>query len=53
MLPAALIGALLLLLADLATRRFDRPIPIGVLTALVGTPLFLWLITHRRRGMAL
>ena len=53
MLPAALIGALLLLLADLATRSFDRPIPIGVLTALVGTPLFLWLITHRRRGMAL
>jgi iron complex transport system permease protein len=53
MLPAALIGALLLLLADLTTRSFDRPIPIGVLTALVGTPLFLWLITHRRRGMAL
>ncbi len=53
MVPAALIGALLLLLADLATRAIDRPIPIGVITALVGTPLFLWLITHRRRGLGL
>ncbi len=53
MLPAALIGALLLLLADLATRAIDRPIPIGVITALVGTPLFLWLITHQRRGLSL
>lgn len=53
MLPAALIGALLLLLADLATRAIDRPIPIGVITALVGTPLFLWLITHQRRGLGL
>ncbi|MEO7786616.1 MAG: iron chelate uptake ABC transporter family permease subunit [Sphingomicrobium sp.] len=52
MLPAALIGALLLLLADLATRSLDRPVPIGVVTALVGTPLFLWLLTHRRREMA-
>jgi iron complex transport system permease protein len=53
MVPAALIGALLLLLADLATRTIERPIPIGVITALVGTPLFLWLITHRRRGLGL
>jgi iron complex transport system permease protein len=53
MFPAAVIGALLLLLADLATRAIDRPIPIGVITALVGTPLFLWLITHQRRGLGL
>lgn len=53
MLPSALVGALLLLLADLATRGLDRPIPLGVITALVGTPLFLWLITHQRRGLAL
>ena len=51
MVPAALIGALLLLLADLVTRSLDRPIPIGVITALAGTPLFLWLIVHQRRGM--
>lgn len=51
MLPSALIGAVLLLLADLVTRSLDRPIPIGVITALAGTPLFLWLIVHQRRGM--
>ena len=51
MLPAALIGALLLLLADLVTRGLDRPIPIGVITALAGTPLLLWLIVHQRRAL--
>ena len=51
MIPAALIGALLLLLADLVTRGLERPIPIGVVTALAGTPLFLWLIVHQRRGL--
>ena len=51
MVPSALIGALLLLFADLVTRGLDRPIPIGVVTALAGTPLFLWLLRHQRRGM--
>ena len=52
--PAALIGAILLALADLAVRSvaLDRPIPIGVVTALFGTPMFLWLIVHMRRGVA-
>jgi len=51
MLPAALIGALLLILADLFVRAIplDRPIPIGVLTALFGTPLFLVMIVRMRR----
>jgi len=44
-------GALLLLFADLVTRSLDRPVPIGVITALAGTPLFLWLLLHQRRGM--
>lgn len=54
MVPAALIGAILLTLADLAVRAIplDRPIPIGVLTALFGTPLFLHLIVTMRRGLA-
>ncbi|MEO5640349.1 MAG: iron ABC transporter permease [Sphingomicrobium sp.] len=51
MVPAAMIGAVLLLIADLAVRSLARPVPIGVVTALVGTPLFLWLILHQRRGM--
>ena len=51
MVPAAMIGALLLLLADLVVRGLERPIPIGVVTALAGTPLFIWLILHKRRGL--
>lgn len=53
MLPAAIIGALLLVCADLAVRAvpLDRPIPVGVLTALLGTPLFIWLVVGMRRSM--
>ena len=54
MIPAALIGAILLTLADLAVRALalDRPVPIGVVTAVFGTPLFLYLIVSMRRGVA-
>jgi iron complex transport system permease protein len=49
-LPAALIGALLLTAADLVTRLapLGRTLPIGVVTALVGAPFFLWLVAHMR-----
>jgi iron complex transport system permease protein len=49
-LPAALIGALLLIAADLAVRLapLGRTLPIGVLTALIGVPFFLWLVAHMR-----
>jgi len=49
-LPAALIGALLLTAADLAVRLapLGRTLPIGVLTALLGVPFFLWLVAHMR-----
>jgi iron complex transport system permease protein len=51
MLPAALIGAVLLTLADLIVRAvpLDRPIPVGVVTALFGTPLFVWLVVTMKR----
>lgn len=55
MIPAAIIGAILLTIADLAVRsiHLDRPIPVGVVTALFGTPLFLWLVlTMQRRVTA-
>jgi iron complex transport system permease protein len=53
MVPAAAIGAILLTLADLAVRAIplDRSIPIGVVTALFGTPMFLYLIVTMRRGV--
>jgi len=48
--PAALIGATLLLAADLVVRLapLGRTLPIGVLTALLGAPFFLWLVVHMR-----
>lgn len=46
-------GASFLLLADTAARTMIAPaeLPIGVITALVGAPFFLWLIVWRHRGM--
>lgn len=53
LLPSALGGAVLLLAADIAVRL---PFPgnelkLGVLTALVGGPFFLWLIVAYRRRL--
>ncbi len=48
LLPAcAIYGACLLLAADVASRQLPEGVPIGVLTALVGAPVFLVLV---RRG---
>ncbi|WHX21370.1 iron ABC transporter permease [Streptomyces malaysiensis subsp. malaysiensis] len=49
---SALTGALVLLAADLAARTAARPaeLPLGVLTALVGSPFFFWLLRRTRRG---
>jgi iron complex transport system permease protein len=49
-LASALIGALLLSLADVAVRLapLGRTLPIGVVTALIGAPFFLWLVAHMR-----
>ncbi len=51
LLPAsALIGASVLVLADLAARVLVRPseLPVGILTTLIGGPFFLWLLQRRR-----
>jgi iron complex transport system permease protein len=47
---SALLGATLLLLADLLARTVIAPaeLPIGVVTALAGGPFFLWLLRRRR-----
>lgn len=51
---SALTGATLLVLADVISRTAVEPreIPIGVLTALVGAPVFFFLLRreHKRRG---
>ncbi len=51
LLPAsALAGALLVVTADLAARTALAPseVPIGIVTALVGAPFFLWLLLRER-----
>jgi iron complex transport system permease protein len=50
LLPSALGGALLLLLADIAVRWLpaQAEIKVGVVTALIGAPFFLWLIVQSR-----
>ncbi|WP_375288235.1 FecCD family ABC transporter permease [Sphingomonas sp.] len=55
LLPAMLAGALLVALADVATRTLvlgGAPLNIGVFTSLIGTPFFLWLVLHVRRRTA-
>lgn len=55
LLPATLVGALIVTLADIATRllRFGGPpINLGVFISLVGAPFFLWLVLHVRRRAA-
>lgn len=49
---SALLGAALLSLADLAARMVVEPLelPVGVLTAVLGAPFFLFLVVQRRRG---
>lgn len=52
LIPASgLWGATLLLLADLGARNLAAPaeLPIGILTALIGAPVFLALLIQRRR----
>lgn len=55
LLPASVLaGAVVLVLADLAARTVVAPaeLPLGTLTALIGSPVFFWqlLRTRRRQG---
>lgn len=51
LLPAcALLGAIVLLLADSISRTIVAPaeLPIGIVTAAVGAPFFLWILLRKR-----
>ncbi|MFL5147023.1 MAG: FecCD family ABC transporter permease [Microvirga sp.] len=54
LVPATLAGAALLLAADCAVRLIPSgaEVRIGVLTALLGVPVFLWIIARRRGELA-
>ncbi len=53
--PAALVGALLTVTADLAARRVFAPteLPVGIATAVIGAPYLLWLLTREIRSGAM
>ncbi|MEM1377723.1 MAG: iron ABC transporter permease [Pseudomonadota bacterium] len=51
LLPAcALLGAIMLLFADAIARQIVAPaeLPIGIVTATIGAPFFLWILLKRR-----
>lgn len=54
LVPSALTGAALLLAADIAVRIIPSTsdIKVGVLTALIGVPFFLYLIVRERRALS-
>ena len=47
---SALAGAVLLILADVAGRLVARPaeLDVGIVTAFVGAPVFIWIVRRRR-----
>lgn len=47
----ALLGASYLIFVDLAARTVQRPVelPLGIFTAAVGAPFFLWLMRRNNR----
>ena len=55
LLPAAvLLGAAFLVLVDTVARTAARiEIPLGILTALLGAPVFVWLLARGRRGWSM
>lgn len=55
LLPASAVGgAILLLGADILARTLASPaeLPIGIITAAIGAPFFLWLLLRRKGGIA-
>lgn len=53
LLPASMLGgAILLVLADIVARGILAPqqLPVGIVTALLGAPFFLWVLKRARSG---
>lgn len=52
---AALLGAALLLVADMISRTIIAPaeLPIGIITAILGAPVFLWILLRRHGVMGM
>jgi iron complex transport system permease protein len=56
LLPASVLsGAIVMVVADLVARVVLAPVelPVGIVTALAGGPVFVWLLIRSRRGVSL
>ncbi len=52
LLASGLLGALLVVAADLLTRTvLPVALPVGIVTAVVGAPYLLWLLVRGRRAL--
>ena len=50
LIPAsAIIGAVLIVVADIIVRSIPQDLPIGVITAVIGTPIFLYFLFSQRK----
>nr|WP_086939132.1 iron ABC transporter permease [Thaumasiovibrio occultus] len=51
---ATILGALLLLVADMIARTIVAPLdmPVGIVTALLGSPFFIWLLIQQKGRLA-
>ncbi len=51
LVPSALVGALLVIVADLVGQfAFDSRLPVGVITGVVGAPYLIWLLVRTNRS---
>lgn len=51
LVPSALVGALLVIVADLVGQfAFDSRLPVGVITGVVGAPYLIWLLIRTNRS---
>ena len=50
---SAILGALMMAVADLIARTLIAPaeLPIGIITALIGAPFFMWLLIEQKKKM--
>ncbi len=50
-ITSALLGALLVMVCDLAARMVFAPyeLPVGIVLSFIGAPFFIWLLIHQRR----
>lgn len=51
---SALLGGILVVWVDVAARTVIAPeeLPVGILTAIIGGPIFIWMLKRSNRGRA-